>query len=191
MNDHLMEQLLSAYDPAAGTIAGRPRVERRLSELAPCFADQAAGREVLRHADPLVYAVSTFAPADGAGDLHYGLAQVMPGRVGREYFMTKGHFHAWREAAEFYFTLSGEGLMLLEGETGGRAQAVPMRPREAVYVPGRTAHRTVNVGPEPLTFLGVYPARAGYDYGAIAARNFRHVIVARDGGPAMIPREEY
>jgi glucose-6-phosphate isomerase len=30
------------------------------------------------------------------------LGVLMPGKVGAEYFMTKGHIHAWRPAAEVY-----------------------------------------------------------------------------------------
>ena len=31
----------------------------------------------------------------------------------------------------------------------------------------------MNTGNVPLTYLGVYPAKAGHDYAAIAGRNFR------------------
>ena len=70
-----------------------------------------------------------------------------------------------------YFGLSGEGVMLLEDEASGEYRMVPLRPNEAVFVPGHTAHRTINTGRVPLTYLGVYPARAGHDYDAIARRN--------------------
>ena len=115
----------------------------------------------------------------------------MPGRVGDEYFMTKGHLHAWREAAEFYIGLSGEGVMLLEDEGQRRKPDGSLRPNSAVYVPGKTAHRTMNTGRAPLTYLGVYPAKAGHDYAAIAGRNFRCVVVERDGQPAMFERNHY
>ena len=45
---------------------------------------------------------------------------------------------------------------------------MPLTPESAVYVPGHTAHRTINTGDMPLTYLGIYPARAGHDYGVIA-----------------------
>jgi glucose-6-phosphate isomerase len=60
-----------------------------------------------------------------------------------------------------------------------------------VYVPGHTAHRTINVGPSPLTYLGVYPARAGHDYLTIAQNNFQCVVLERDGKPAMIKRKDF
>jgi glucose-6-phosphate isomerase len=58
----------------------------------------------------------------------------------------------------------------------------------AVYVPGHTGHRTANVGDKPLTYMGVFPARAGHDYGAYAERNFHFAIVDEGGEPRMIRR---
>jgi glucose-6-phosphate isomerase len=112
----------------------------------------------------------------------------MPGTIGDEYYMTKGHLHAWRPAAEFYFGLTGEGVMLLEDEATGESRVVPLRPNGVVYVPGCTAHRTMNVGMTPLTYIGVYAAKAGHDYSTIAKKNFRCLVVERDGKPAMIER---
>ncbi|MEZ4638826.1 MAG: glucose-6-phosphate isomerase family protein [Caldilineaceae bacterium] len=122
------------------------------------------------------------APDDGEGALHYAIGNLLPGRAGQEYFMTKGHFHAWRAAAEYYIGLSGEGVMLLESEDGEESRLLPLTANAAVYVPGHIAHRTINTGDEPLVYLGIYPAQAGHDYGAIAERNFRHVVVRSTAG---------
>lgn len=182
------ERLLSRYNPATGELAGAKPVERHLADLRGCFADAAAYDMALITGNPLLYRVASVEPAAGEGDLHYGVGCLMPGKIGDEYFLTKGHLHAWRPAAEFYFGLTGEGVMLLEDEATGESRMVPLRPHHAVYVPGRTAHRTMNTGTVPLTYLGVYPARAGHDYGAIAQRNFRMVVVERAGRPTMIER---
>lgn len=182
------DRLLSRYNPATGELAGAKPIERRLADLRGCFADTAAYAAALAAGNPLLYRVASVEPAAGEGDLHYGVGCLMPGKIGDEYFLTKGHLHAWRPAAEFYFGLTGEGVMLLEDEATGESRMVPLRPHHAVYVPGHTAHRTMNTGTVPLTYLGVYPARAGHDYGAIAQRNFRHVVVERAGQPAMIER---
>jgi len=115
---------------------------------------------------------------------------LMPGRIGREYFLTKGHLHEWREAAEVYVGLRGEGLMLLEDEETGRSRLLQLGAGRAVYVPGHTAHRTINSGTLPLLYLGIYPAAAGHDYGAIAERNFRKVVVEQDGQPVLLDRTE-
>ncbi len=184
-----LDQILSRYDPASGELAGAKPVERRLADLRGCFADKAAYEAALARGNPLLYRVASVEPAAGDGDLHYGVGCVMPGRIGDEYFLTKGHLHAWRPAAEFYFGLSGEGAMLLEDEATGESRLAPLRPNHAVYVPGHTAHRTVNTGTVPLTYLGVYPARAGHDYGTIAQKNFRHVVISRGGWPTLVLRQ--
>lgn len=186
-----LEKLLSRYDPLTGTVAGASPTLRHLSDLRGCFADAAAYAAALAAGNPLIYSVASVEPAPGEGDLHYGVGTLMPGRIGEEYFLTKGHLHAWRPAAEFYFGLSGEGAMLLEDENSGESRLVELRPQAAVYVPGHTAHRTINTGAVPLTYVGVYPARAGHDYGAIAQRNFRCVVVERHGRPTLLARAQH
>lgn len=181
---------LKHFDPTSAQIEGASWTERRLSQLPGCFADTGAYNATLEHEDPLVYSVSTLEPANGAGDLHIGLGKIMPGRVGSEYFLTRGHLHAWREAAEIYIGLSGEGLMLLETE-GGEARSIPLTANSIVYVPGHTAHRTVNVGSSPLTYLGIYPALAGHDYAALASNNFRQVVLELGGQAVVMNRQEW
>src|SRR5262249_17341797 len=136
----------------------------------------------------LLYTVATVEPPQSEGALHYGISCIMPGRVGQEYYMTKGHYHAWRPAAEYYIGLRGIGILLLEEEKTGKCWSLPMTPNSGLYVPGHTAHRTVNTGAEPLTFLGIYPFNAGHDYGAIVERNFRHVVVEVDGEAIVMER---
>ena len=185
-----LEKLLSQYNPSTGEISGASLLKRHLSDLKGCFADAAAYEQALATDNPLLYTVAVVEPGNADGDLHYGLGVLMPGRIGDEYFMTKGHLHAWREAAEIYFGLSGEGVMLLQDEATGESRMVPLKPNGAVYVPGHTAHRTMNVGKVSLTYIGVYPAKAGHDYGSIAKTNFRCMVIERNGKPAMIERIE-
>ncbi|MBM4088001.1 MAG: glucose-6-phosphate isomerase [Planctomycetes bacterium] len=184
------DMLRSRFDPVTGEIAGARAVRRHLSDLRGCFADSQAYEVALAAGNPLIYSVGAVEPADGEGDLHYGLGLLLPGRIGNEYYLTKGHLHAWRPAAEFYFGLTGEGVMLLEDEATGESRIVPLSPNGVVYVPGCTAHRTMNVGTTPLTYLGVYPAKAGHDYSAIAKNSFRCVVIERDGKPAMMKRKD-
>jgi glucose-6-phosphate isomerase len=182
------EKILSQFNPATGEIVGAAVVQRHLHDLRGCFGDAGAFEAAAAAGNPLLYSVGAFEPAKGDGDLHYGAGRLMPGKIGDEYFMTKGHLHSWRAAAEIYIGLAGEGVMLLEDLLTGESRMVPLRPQGVVYVPGHTAHRTVNVGKAPLTYLGVYPAKAGHDYDAIAKRNFRCLIVERNGRPTMIER---
>ena len=182
------EKLLSRFNPLSGEILGAAMVKRHLHDLRGCFADTAAFDKAAATGNPLLYQVASVEPAAGDGDLHYGIGLLMPGKIGDEYYMTKGHLHSWRAAAEFYIGLTGEGVMLLEDEASGVSKMVPLRANEVVYVPGHTAHRTMNVGTTPLTYIGVYPAKAGHDYSTIAKKNFRCVVVERDGQPTMIER---
>ena len=182
------ESLSRQYDPVSGALTGAGLVERRLRQLTGCFADDEAFRLATKSSDPLVYQVASIEPGSGPGDLHYGLGVLHPGRVGDEYFMTKGHLHAMREAAEVYIGLRGEGFMLLEHEHTGESRLEPLGAGRIVYVPGHWAHRTMNTGETPLAYIGVYPALAGHDYGAIARRNFRKVLVAGPDGPTLRDR---
>ncbi len=186
-----IESLRSTFDPATGIIDGAPRTERRLADLAGIFACEAAYTQACAAGNPLVYSVYAVEPGSGDGDLHYGIGMIMPGRVGNEYYMTKGHLHAWRPAAEFYIGLAGSGLMLLEDEATGQSRLLALEPNSVVYVPGGVAHRTINSGNEPLVYAGVYPARAGHDYAAIAERNFAMVVAEIAGKPTAMERREY
>lgn len=182
------EDLFVEFTTATTQLGNRPMVRRKLSDLRGCFSDKAAYEAALAAGDPLLYEVTAVEPASGDGQLHYGLGILYPGKIGDEYFLTKGHLHSHRPAAEIYIGLKGSGVMLLEDEATGESKMVPLRPNSAVYVPGHTAHRTANTGSEPLVYLGIYPSNAGHDYGAIAEKNFRMVIVERDGRPEMILR---
>lgn len=176
------------YDPARGTIEGSTVTERRLSDMHDVYADTAAYTAALSGGDPIVYTVQSLEPGDGEGDLHYGIGMIMPGRIGEEYYMTKGHLHFWRPAAEVYIGLKGTGAMLMEDEDSGDGRLVSFGEGSIVYVPGHTAHRTINTGDHPLVYIGVFAARAGHDYAAIAAKRFRHIVVADGATPTMRAR---
>jgi len=182
------DDLAVAYGLDSARIGNRPMLQRHLADLRGCFADSAAFEAALAEANPLLYAVTAVEPANGDGQLHYGLGIIYPGKIGDEYYLTKGHYHSHRPAAEVYVGLRGEGMMLLEDEATGESRMVPLCANSVVYVPGHTAHRTMNVGAEPLVYLGIYPCNAGHDYGAIAEKNFEMIVVEQDGKPAMLPR---
>ena len=179
------------FDAQTGEIEGRTATLRHLGDLADCFANPVAYQQALTAGNPLLYRVTQIEDAKDEGDLHYGLAILYPGQVGDEYYMTKGHFHAWRPAAEVYIGLAGQGLMLLEDERSGECRAVPLEANRTVYVPGYTAHRTINIGKEALIYWGILSSRAGHDYGSIGQRNFRQVVVEVAGRPTVMERSEY
>ena len=184
-----MDPLLSRIhlQPSAGWLepAGGRNI-RRASDLVGYAADAEALRRLIDSGDPPIYETHEALVPEAAGHLMYGVTVIYPGRIGDEYYMTKGHYHARRQTAEIYLGLQGQGYLLMEDE-GGRFQAAPVEAGAVVYVPPGWAHRSVNTGPTPLAMFYVFPADAGHDYAAIEEKGFSHVIVERDGRPAILP----
>jgi len=159
---------------------------RRLSEMAGYYADEGAFAAALAKNDLVTYEVYEIRRPGSAGELLHGVSIVHPGRIGDEYFMTKGHFHAKLETAEVYYCLQGEGYMVMETPEG-ESVVRPLRPHTVLYVPPRWAHRSVNCSDAgDLATLYVYPGDAGHNYGTIAERGFRKLVVARDGRPQVV-----
>jgi len=161
--------------------------DRHLSAMIDMYEDQAAAQALLAD-DPVIYRVYEKKMPELAGELQWCMSVTMPGKIGREYYMTKGHFHEVRETAEIYLCVRGEGFMLMETEEG-ETVAEPLRKNAAVYVPASWAHRTINTGDEPLISFCVYPGDAGHDYGSIETAGFKKRIVEIDGKPAIIDNE--
>ena len=161
-------------------------ITRRLSAMAGQYADQDAFAALVAAEDVLVYEVYGVQRPEAAGELPSGLSVVHPGKVGDEFFMTKGHFHAVLETGEVYYCLKGEGVMVMETPEGDWA-VEELRPGRVLYVPPRWAHRSVNTGHnDDLVTFFVYPSYAGHDYGTIEKFGFRKLMVERDGQPQVI-----
>ena len=76
---------------------------RHLKDLKTMFADQDAAEAMLKEGNPLVYEFYELNDIpEESGDLRFGTTIIYPGKVGNEYFLTKGHFHTILEAAEVY-----------------------------------------------------------------------------------------
>lgn len=161
-------------------------IVRRLSSLQGQFLNQAAYRSMLVEEDALIYEVFEIKRPEIPGELLYGLSVVHPGKVGDEYFMTKGHFHSVLDTTEVYYCLRGAGFMVMETPEGDWA-VEPLRPNSVLYVPPRWAHRSVNAScHEDLVTFFVYPANAGHDYGSIEKSGFRKLVVEQMGEPTII-----
>ena len=145
------------------------------------YFDSAAYDAMLVESDQLLYEVYESRRPEVAGELLNGLSIVHPGKVGDEYFMTKGHFHTIIETAEVYYCLKGQGYMVMETPEGDWSVEA-LQPDRVLYVPPRWAHRSVNTSPnEDLVTFFVYPGNAGHDYGTIEQLGFRKLIVQKDG----------
>ena len=171
-------------DVLTGSLSGDGVVasQKKLGQVAHLFRD----RDALEGMDPdtVVYTVQSHeaVAAGTAGGLFFGTSTVKPGRVGDEYFMTKGHFHARRETAEYYWGISGSGVLLMMDEDGScRAEEVTSGTLH--YIPGRVAHRLINTGEVDLVVGACWPSDAGHDYGTIETGGFPVRVVCRDGAP--------
>jgi len=158
---------------------------KTVGQLAGIFGDEAARQKL----DPSteVYRVRFWRPvADGTnGGLFWGATVIQPGRVGDEFFMTHGHFHAIRDRGEYYATVKGTGALLLMQENG-ETWSEPMSPGSVHYIPGSIAHRVANTGDEPLTFLASWPSDAGHDYAKIRSTGFGKRMVLRNGAACLL-----
>jgi glucose-6-phosphate isomerase len=177
---------------ASGALTARTgRYEKRLSDLAGLYGDAAAFAAALSGGDAVVYAVEEVRPSARAGDIAFGTTWMQPGRIGAEFFMTRGHIHAIADRPETYRGETGHGLMLMEAPDG-RVEIREITPGATVYVPGFWIHRSVNIGAGPLVMSWAYPADSGQDYGIIARSNGMAVrILAEGGGWRAVPNPAY
>lgn len=130
--------------------------------------------------DTVVYEVSEFRPNERTGDLIFGVTRMLPGKVGEEYFITRGHIHRQSDRPEIYYGQQGRGLMLMESPDGD-IRIVEIDDRTICYVPPYWIHRSVNVGDDELVMLFCYPADSGQDYDCIANAGGMRARIVDDG----------
>ncbi|MFO7618144.1 MAG: glucose-6-phosphate isomerase family protein [Thermoplasmata archaeon] len=123
--------------------------------------------------------------AEPSGNTCTALTVLKPGKVGKEYHMTKGHFHEDAESGETYFCLKGKGIILMQTRDG-KTDEVWLEPGIAASIPPGWAHRTINIGKEDFVMLAVFPACAGHDYGAIQEKGFVKRVLEEKGKPQII-----
>lgn len=166
-------------------------IQRKLSDMTAMYADRdEAARILAEEGDRLIYEVQGVELPEEEGQIPHCTTRILPGAIGGEFHMTKGHYHAHREQGEVYFGLSGRGLLLLQTEAGGTSE-IEMVAGSAAYVPPFWAHRTVNIGAEDFVFFSVWEARAGHDYGTIERDGFRKLVVMWEGQPAVVDNPRY
>jgi glucose-6-phosphate isomerase len=170
---------------------GRPdryakHTTRQLSAMNGQFLDEKAYVGMLQENDPVLYEVYELSRPEVAGELIHGISIVHPGKVGTEFFMTKGHFHTVLDTAEIYYCLQGDGVMVMETLEGNWA-VEELHPGRVLYVPPRWAHRSVNTSQsvDLITFFA-YPGNAGHDYGTIERQGFRKLVVEHDSKPQIV-----
>ncbi len=177
-------------DPTTGAVSpATGRYAKYLSELSGIFSNSDAwSRAIQDENDPLVYEVIE-CKQEGS-DLFFGTTTMQPGKIGEEFYMTRGHFHEDRTKGEVYCTLSGQGLLLLE-DRQGCCSTVEMRKGSIAFIPPDWAHRSINCGPIPLVFTWVCSVAAGHDYGQILQRGMRKLIVEREGEIEVVTNPKF
>ncbi len=159
--------------------------EKTIAAMQDLFADAEAAH--LMSADRVVYRVQWWAPvAEGTeGGLFWGTTVVEAGRVGREYFMTHGHFHVKSSRTEFYGTVEGRGALILMN-ADRKTWTEEMKPGSLHHIPPGIGHRVANTGETPLRFVACWPSDAGYDYEIIRKYGFGSRLLAINGVPTLV-----
>ena len=161
---------------------------KTIGDLAGYWHDDAA----LERMNPLtpLYTTQTWMAAEEntEGALLWGNTTLYAGKVGDEYFMTRGHWHRKRDHGELVICVSGHGALLLMNEQR-ETRLERLAPGSTHYIPGYTAHRTVNTGGEPLVFLCAWSADCGHDYEDIREQGFSSLLLERDGEERLMERQ--
>lgn len=175
-----------AFDADAATLSPQgPVLTRRMSDLEGLFSDHEAWLAATQDEDPVVYRVESSPVPEVDRELPQSITTIEAGSTGGELWMTKGHQHP-NHQGEIYLALHGQGgLLMFDGE---RTEWIDMLPGTIGYIPPGWAHRSVNVGDAPYSFLAVYPGGAGHDYGWVLEHGMGHrVYRGPDGSPEMRP----
>ena len=169
------------------SLKGEPIIyqKRLIKDIAGIFLDQKAVQ--LIPAETPAYTVQTWFPvAEGtSGGLLFGTSTIIPGKVGNEFFMTKGHFHAQSDRAEFYWGVQGKGMLILM-DRDRNTWAEEVYPGSLHYIGGEIAHRLANTGNENLIVGACWPSDAGHNYEEIAVKGFSARLLEVDGQPSLV-----
>lgn len=157
---------------------------RHVSHMAQQYSDQAAVQEMIDQGDPLVYEIYHHAFVTDQTDMAMGMSVIAPGKVGGEYYMTKGHLHERSDQAEIYYCVQGEGLLLMD-DLRDDFRAEPFIAGIAIHIPPQYAHRVVNTGDQPLIFVSAFHLAAGHVYKPVVEMGFANLVVEEGGKPTL------
>ena len=181
-----MEPFAVEIDFHNGRVSSPARlIRRRLSDLEGLFYDQNEYRRIMEKEDPVLYEVYEIPVPQEEGHLLSCTTVINPGKVGREYYFTKGHFHTKESCAEIYTCLRGKGYLLMATRRGD-VHSIHMQPGVSAYIPPFWSHRTLNCGEGPFIFHGVWPGDAGHDYRSILEGGFPLRVFEEEGVPVVI-----
>ncbi|WP_445734903.1 glucose-6-phosphate isomerase family protein [Mariniflexile sp.] len=158
---------------------------RKIKDILGIFQDEKAFSNMSQ--EKLVYTVQAWLPvAEGTlGGLFFGASTIYPGKVGNEYFMTKGHFHLNSDRAEFYWGIKGKGMLILM-DRDRNTWAEEVYPGSLHYIDSEIGHRLANTGDENLIVGACWPSDAGHNYEEIAKNGFSARLFEVDGKPKLM-----
>ena len=186
-----LKSLAIRFNLEDGLSPDREPTKRMLSAMDGMYLNNNALKNMIKEKDILVYEFYELGIPENPGELAYGTTILYPGKVGDEYFMTKGHFHSKIDIAEIYYCLKGYGYLLMENPEGD-IELREMTPGVSVYVPPKFAHRSINISDtEPFIMFFVFRADAGHDYKTIETKGFRKLIIEKDGKPLIIDNPKW
>jgi len=107
--------------------------------------------------NPLIYAVYI----KDFKSFETGLTVIESGKIGKEYFMTKGHRHK-NPIEEIYILIEGKGKLLIKEKN--KIKEINMKKGKIYFIPGKSGHRLINVGKSHLEVFTIYSKNAGHDY---------------------------
>ena len=143
---------------------------KKFNELEDMYENKLEFQKMLpKWKNRVVYEVWEHRSSENKGDLVFGTSVMKPGRVGDEFFLTRGHQHQKAYCAETYFCLRGKGVILMESPEG-EINALKLDKGELVYVPPFWFHRSVNIGDSELITLFTYNSDAGQNYEILKKR---------------------
>jgi glucose-6-phosphate isomerase len=156
------------------------KTERKLADIKGFFSDPAAVEKTLQEGNRIVYEAYEIRTPSQAGEMSWCTTIIHPGRVGKEFHMTKGHFHKKDESTEMYIGVKGTGCLICQTRDD-RFLSQEIRPGTVSLVPALWAHRVVNTGETDLIIMAVYASDAGHDYGFIEQKGFVNLVCGKGG----------
>ena len=168
--------------------------DRKIKDMDYMFHDQKAAKD---NSEKILYQVYRVGQAWGGAlkkrekfGLEWDITILMNGKVGDEYFKTKGHFHNPLNGippAEAYQVLEGEGKLLMQDQKNN-VFICDVKEGETMFIEGNYAHGLMNTGGKPLVVVGCVPVEAGHAYGPIEDLGGFARLVTEKG---IIPNPNY
>jgi glucose-6-phosphate isomerase len=163
---------------------------RKLSDMKGMFLDPESEIRILERDDPIIYSFSEKILPKKNGHLQLAATTIQPGKIGEEYFMTKGHYHRRPDTSEVYLGMEGEGCLLMQ-TVDGDFDSIEIRKGVIAYIPPYWGHRMVNTGKTPFIFFAVYPGDAGHNYGDIEKTGFVKILLERNDHPLLVDNPKW